>query len=102
MRNAILSLSIILFITIFISLSSAEILLTEDFEDENSYTDKWIPTAGWSLVADEIAGEQTTVLDVLGGDVGLSVKDDFGDFELEADFKVGRRLSGFYPPCAGC
>lgn len=95
MRSAILSLSILLFIAILVPLSTAEILLMEDFEDEASYTDKWIPTAGWSLVEDEIAGEQTTVLDVLGGEIGLSVKDDFGDFELEADFRVVDGYLGF-------
>lgn len=90
-----LALSVLFFIVIFVSLSVAEILLMEDFEDEASYADKWIPTAGWSLVEDEIAGVQTTVLDVLGGEIGLSAQDDFGDFEMEADFKVVNGYLGF-------
>ena len=95
MRYMITVFSTIIIMITFVSFSTAEILLTEDFEDEAKYEANWIPTAGWSLMEGEIAGEETTVLDVNGGEIGLSLKDDFSDFELEADFRVISGYLGF-------
>jgi hypothetical protein len=95
MQRVELGFSVIVLGILFASLSTADILLTEDFEDAAKYESDWIPTAGWSLVEDVIAGENTTVLDVNGGEVGLSVRDDLGDFEMEADFKVVNGYLGF-------
>lgn len=94
MKKSLLAFSVVLAFA-SVSLSSAEILFTEDFEDQGKYERDWIPTAGWSLIEDEIAGENTTVLDVNGGEVGLSVQDDFGNCEMEADFKVVSGYLGF-------
>jgi len=95
MRNIILGFATITFIAFFVSLSTADILLMDDFEDEAKYNENWTPTDGWSLKDAEIAGNKTTVLDVNGGEVGLSTKDDFGDFEMEADFQVVNGYLGF-------
>jgi len=95
MRNIMSIFMSIVFIILFVSSIKAEVLLMEDFEDEAKYKENWTPTNGWSLQEAEIAGKKTTVLDVNGGEVGLSNKDDFGDFEIEADFRVITGYLGF-------
>ena len=95
MQRAIFCLMSLVFVFAFVSFSAAEVFLTEDFEDEAKYGENWVPTDGWSLVKAELAGKESTVLDVDGGEIGLSVKNDFADFEMEADFQVINGYLGF-------
>jgi hypothetical protein len=95
MRKWIFYILTILLSLVFASISIADVLLKDDFENEAKYKENWIPTAGWSLKEAEINKKATTVLDVNGGEIGLSVKNDFGDFEMEADFQVVTGYLGF-------
>ena len=72
------------FLFILISVSSTlcvgDVLFEEDFEGGVIDESKWIPTATWSL--------DGGVLDVNGGEVGITVRNDFTDFEFSVDFNM--------------
>ena len=55
-------------------------LFEEDFEGGVIDESKWIPVATWSL--------DGGVLDVNGGEVGITVRNDFTDFEFSVDFNM--------------
>lgn len=55
-----------------------KVIFEDDFEKNVIDKGKWIPTGSWSL--------EDGVLVVKGGEVGLSVKNDFTDFEFYVDF----------------
>ena len=56
------------------SLCSAGVVFEEDFESPEDYRKRWQATSGWSLVKGQIDGRKTKVLDVKGGNEGLSVR----------------------------
>ena len=64
---------------------SAEVVFEEDFESPEDYQKRWQAPSGWSLVESEINGRKTTVLNIKGGNEGLSVPAGLGDFDYEAD-----------------
>ena len=77
------------------SLCSGEVVFEEDFESAEDYQKRWQAPSGWSLVESEIDGRKTTVLDIKGGNEGLSVPAGLGDFDYEADFRLFPQGGGF-------
>ena len=57
-----------------------------NFEKNDIDKNKWGPTGGWDLDAG--------TLEVNGGEVGMSVKDDFTDFEFSVDFHMIKPTMG--------
>ena len=57
-----------------------DVLFADDFEKKAIDKGKWIPTGTWSL--------DGGTLDVNGGEVGITVKDNFTDFEFSVDFNM--------------
>lgn len=75
--------------------AAADILFIEDFENDIN-PDIWNAPNTWSVVdPGAVAGLGAGVLDITGGEVGLTNRSDFGDFVLEADFKAGPRLRDY-------
>jgi len=77
--------------------AAADILFIEDFENDIN-PDIWNAPNTWSVVdPGAVAGLGAGVLDITGGEVGLTNRSDFGDFVLEADFKAGpeTKITGF-------
>ena len=72
-----------------------EIIFEEDFESPVDYQNRWQAPSGWSLVEGQIYGRKTTVLDIKGGNEGLSVQGGFADFDYEADVRVVDQGGGF-------
>lgn len=68
----------------------AEILFQDNFEAGEIDESKWSPTGGWSIVENAdghtVLGE--FVLDINGGDEGLSVMEFPEEFDYYADFKA--------------
>jgi hypothetical protein len=77
------------------SLCSAEVVFEEDFESPEDYQKRWQASSGWSLVESEINGRKTTVLNIKGGNEGLSVPAGLGDFDYEADLRLFGKGGGF-------
>ena len=81
---------------LLISVCSAAIFFEEDFESGEIDQNKWKPTGNWKVIdADgpEVLGKYVLYID--GGEAGISVKDDFEDFEYHADFRSGTGYTGF-------
>ena len=78
------------------SICSADVVFEEDFESPEAYKARWdIPSSGWKLVETEVNGRKTMVLDISGGNEGLSVQKGLGDFDYEADFRILKQGAGF-------
>ena len=75
--------------------SSLEVVFEEDFESPEDYQKRWQAPSGWSLVESEIDGRKTKVLDIKGGNEGLSVRGGLADFDYEADVRVVNQGGGF-------
>lgn len=77
---------------------SAEILFQDDFEGGNIDKALWAPLGSW-IIEDNAEGHDVLgkkVLDVWGGDVGLSVDGFPEEFDYYADFKAMQNgLTGF-------
>ena len=72
------------------SVCFGEILFEDDFEAGEIDTDVWIPAPTWQIV--------DGVLDANGGEVaGITVQDDFTDFEFSCDFKMVSQLYSAEP-----
>ncbi len=85
MRSAAVRLStftLFLFIltSVYAPLCVSEVLFEDDFDKAEIDKSKWTPSAGWDLDGGE--------LEVHGGEVGISVRDDFTDFEFYVDFHM--------------
>ncbi len=74
---------------------SAGVVFEEDFESPEDYQKRWQASSGWSLVECEINGRKTTVLNIKGGNEGLSVPAGLGDFDYEADLRLFGKGGGF-------
>ncbi len=90
--------AICLMLIFFIGTGSADVLFQDDFEAANVDTSKWAPQATW-IIEDNTDGPDVLgakVLDVWGGDVGLSVDEFPEEFDYYADFKaMDGGLTGF-------
>ncbi|MBW8016202.1 MAG: hypothetical protein FVQ82_08450 [Planctomycetes bacterium] len=75
--------------------SSLEVVFEEDFESPEDYQKRWQATSGWSLMEGQIDGRKTKVLDIKGGNEGLSVQGGLADFDYEADLRVVKQGGGF-------
>ncbi|MDE0682475.1 MAG: hypothetical protein OXI63_06125 [Candidatus Poribacteria bacterium] len=73
-----------LFLLILISADApfciSEVLFEDDFEKNAIDKGKWAPTGTWSADGKELT--------VNGGEVGITLKDDFTDFEFYVDFNM--------------
>ncbi len=63
---------------------NADILLEDDFEEGKLDKAKWVGAAVWKIVEED----GSNILDIMGGEEGLSVKNDFTDFIMEYDLKL--------------
>ena len=90
--------AIFLMMILCIGAVTAEVLFEDDFESGNIDESKWAALGTW-LIEDNADGHNVLgnkVLDVWGGDVGLSVDDFPEDFDYYADFKtMDAGLTGF-------
>ena len=90
--------AIFLMMVLCIGTVTAEVLFDDDFESGNIDESEWTPQGTW-LIVDNADGHNVLgnkVLDVWGGDVGLSVDDFPEDFDYYADFKtMDAGLTGF-------
>lgn len=66
------------------AICTADILLEDDFEEGELDKAKWVGAGTWKIVEDDVSD----VLDIQGGEEGLSVKNDFTDFIMEYDLKL--------------
>ena len=74
----------------------SQIFFEENFESGDIPKAKWQPTGSWKLVkADGPPALGKFVLYMDGGEAGISVKNDFADFDYEADFRSGTGYTGF-------
>ena len=80
MRFSIFTFFLFILIAVYAPLCVGEVLFEDDFNKKAIDKGKWTPTGTWS--AD---GEALTVN---GGEVGVTVKDDFTDFEFYVDFHM--------------
>ena len=80
MRFSSFTLFFFILISVYAPLCIGEVLFEDDFEKGDIDKSKWAPTAGWDL--------DGGTLEVNGGEVGMSVKDDFTDFEFYVDFHL--------------
>ena len=75
--------------------AAGPVVFEEDFESAQGYKKRWRAAGTWRVVQQRVAGKQTSVLDVVGGGVGLSVAGDLGDYEFEADFRIVKGFGAF-------
>ena len=80
MRFSVFTFFSLILISAYTPLCVGEVLFEDDFEKNVIDKGKWVPTGTWS--AD---GETLTVN---GGEVGITLKDDFTDFEFYVDFHM--------------
>lgn len=90
----------VIYLTLILCVStvSAEILFEDDFEGGKIDNAKWTPQGSWIIEdnADDHDVLGKKVLDVWGGDVGLSVDEFPEEFDYYADFKAMQNgLTGF-------
>ena len=64
----------------YTSICVGEVLFEENFEGGKIDQKKWNPAPTWVV--------KTGVLDANGGEIGITVKNDFTDFEFYADFNM--------------
>ena len=67
-------------ISVYATLCVGDVLFEDDFEGGVVDESKWIPTETWFL--------DGGVLHVNGGEVGITVRNDFTDFEFSVDFNM--------------
>jgi len=80
MKFSVFTLFSFILISAYTSLCVGEVLFEDDFNKKAIDKGKWAPTGTWS--ADGKA------LTVNGGEVGITVKNDFTDFEFYVDFNM--------------
>ena len=80
MRFSIFTFFLFTLISIYAPFCVSEVLFEDDFNKKDIDKGKWIPAASWSI--------DDEALVVNGGEVGISVKDDFTDFEFYVDFHM--------------
>ena len=64
----------------YASICVGEVLFEENFEGGKIDQKRWDPSAGWVV--------KEGALDANGGEIGITVKNDFTDFEFYADFNM--------------
>ena len=77
-REMRFSIFTFILISVYATLCVGEVLFEEDFEKLDP--DIWIPAGSWFVDKGE--------LDANGGEVGITVRDDFTDFEFYVDFNM--------------
>ena len=84
MKSREMRFSIITFFSLILmayaSICVGEVLFEENFEGGKLDQKKWNPAATWIV--------KKGVLDANGGEIGITVKNDFTDFEFYADFNM--------------
>ena len=80
MRFSVFTFFLFILISAYAPLCVGEVLFEDDFNKKAIDKGKWVPTGSWTL-----DGE---ALDVNGGEVGITVRNDFTDFEFYVDFNM--------------
>lgn len=78
MRFNIFIFFLFILISVHAPICISEVLFEDDFNKKDVDKGKWMPAATWSVDDESLV--------VNGGEVGISVKDDFTDFEFYVDF----------------
>jgi len=74
-------LTVLMLATVTVCFGKGEILFKDDFSAKDVDKSLWVPAPSWKIV--------DGALDIDGGDVaGISVKNDFTDFEFSFDFNM--------------
>ena len=68
----------------YASICVGEVLFEENFEGGKIDQKRWDPSAGWVV--------KKGALDANGGEIGITVKNDFTNFEFYADFNMVKPL----------
>lgn len=76
--------TVVLMVVASATVCVGDILLQDDFEEGKLDKIKWIGSGTWKIEKDD----GNHVLDINGGEEGLSVKNDFTDFIIEYDLKL--------------
>jgi hypothetical protein len=79
-KFSIFTLFLFILISAHTHLCVGEVLFEDDFNKKDIDKSKWMPAATWSI--------DDEALVVNGGEVAISVKDDFTDFEFYVDFHM--------------
>ena len=83
-------LAVLMLTTIPVCFGKGEILFEDDFNANEVDDSLWIPAPSWKII--------DGVLDIDGGDIaGISVRDDFADFEFSFDFNMVSALYSAEP-----
>ena len=80
MRFSIFTFFSFVLISVYATLCVGDVLFEEDFEGGDIDRDKWIPAPTWSV--------DDGALDANDGEVGITVRNDFTDFEFYSDFNM--------------
>ena len=78
MRFSIFTFFLFILISVYAPLCVGEVLFEDDFEKKEIDKGKWVPTGAWGL--------DGGTLEVNGGEVGITLGDDFTDFEFYVTF----------------
>ena len=80
MRFCVSTFFLFILTSVYAPLCVGEVLFEDDFNKKDIDKGKWIPAGTWSL--------DDEALDVNGGEVGITVRNDFTDFEFYSDFNM--------------
>ena len=80
MRFSIFTFFSFILILVYASICVGEVLFKENFEGGKIDQKRWDPSAGWVV--------KKGALDANGGEIGITVKNDFTNFEFYADFNM--------------
>ncbi len=80
MRFSIFTFFSFILILVYASICVGEVLFKENFEGGKIDQKRWNPAATWVV--------KKGVLDANGGEIGITVKNDFTNFEFYADFNM--------------
>jgi len=79
--NLMIVSAVLILAIVPVSFGKGEILFEDDFSAKDVNKDLWVPAPSWKIV--------DGVLDIDGGDTpGITVKNDFTDFEFSLDFNM--------------
>ena len=84
MRFSIFTFFSFILILVYAGTCVGEVLFEENFEGGKIDQKRWDPSAGWVV--------KKGALDANGGEIGITVKNDFTNFEFYADFNMVKPL----------
>ena len=84
MRFSVFTFFSFILILVYAGTCVGEVLFEENFEGGKIDQKRWDPSAGWVV--------KKGALDANGGEIGITVKNDFTNFEFYADFNMVKPL----------